>query len=312
MSNNERNRKLRDQIYTILDSYRLKDLVAELQKVGYRNPMSLFDDHPDGRDAVEEIIEAEEFIDEEERAFLIPAKLDLIALLYSMEMDELYGVTTVEQPEEKEKTRILHFPGAEPKTENSHNTFVFKLNLKGAQKPIWRRVEVPATLSFGDFHELIQLVFDWDNSHLHGFFDGRTKICGSDEDEYGASESEQAISLAQVFSAEKQKISYTYDFGDSHDLEITLEKIVAEPCEMPRLITGRRIPPPEDCGGIYQFELLREVAQNKKHPQFRELKETLEMMDLVDSRGNFCEAEFDREMIEMLNSDIEFWRENGL
>lgn len=42
-----------------------------------------------------------------------------------------------------------------------------QLDLDGHE--IWRRVQIPANYSFRSLHNLIQIVFDWQNYHLHEF-----------------------------------------------------------------------------------------------------------------------------------------------
>ncbi len=34
---------------------------------------------------------------------------------------------------------------------------------------IWRRLRIPSHTSLADFHHVIQIVFNWDNEHLHRF-----------------------------------------------------------------------------------------------------------------------------------------------
>ncbi len=34
---------------------------------------------------------------------------------------------------------------------------------------IWRRLRTPGSMSLADFHHIIQIVFGWDNDHLHRF-----------------------------------------------------------------------------------------------------------------------------------------------
>lgn len=47
--------------------------------------------------------------------------------------------------------------------------FQFKITLKDSKPPIWRRFEVKDTMTFYDLHKMIQIGFDWADSHLHGF-----------------------------------------------------------------------------------------------------------------------------------------------
>ena len=49
-------------------------------------------------------------------------------------------------------------------------TYQFKIQIKGITKPpVWRRVLVPDTFTFQQFHFLIQEVFGWENVHLYVF-----------------------------------------------------------------------------------------------------------------------------------------------
>ena len=49
-------------------------------------------------------------------------------------------------------------------------TFQFKIQLKNIKKPpVWRRVVVPANVSFSMFHSIIQVAMGWDNSHMYSF-----------------------------------------------------------------------------------------------------------------------------------------------
>jgi hypothetical protein len=43
------------------------------------------------------------------------------------------------------------------------------ITLRGIRPPIWRRVQVPGTLSLAALHDVIQRVFGWTDSHLHQF-----------------------------------------------------------------------------------------------------------------------------------------------
>ncbi len=298
------NSQRREKIYSLLDEYTLKDLLTELTLAGFENPISLFDDHPEGREAVEEMIEVEEFIDAEERSFLIPPKLDLLALLYSLEIDEKYGDDIEILPQKNEPAKILHFPT----NKSSVKTFQLKLALKGAASPIWRKIAIASDSTLADLHDIIQIVFEWDDCHLHAFYDGKTEYQSANSEPtniFDETEDESQAALFQIFTQEKHKIRYIYDFGDDHTIEISLDKIIPEHGKSVKLLSGKRMAPPEDCGGIYQFETIRTIAQDKMHPQFKEIREMAEMMDLIDHRGNFCEEVFDKEYIDLLNSELE-------
>ena len=100
------------------------------------------------------------------------------------------------------------------------------VTLKGIRPPIWRRVQAPGTLSLAAFHDVIQTVFGWTDTHLHQFvIAGRTYGQPDDFDE--AVEDESGVSLAEALGARTKRFLYVYDFGDNWEHEVAVEKIVA-------------------------------------------------------------------------------------
>ena len=73
------------------------------------------------------------------------------------------------------------------------------------------------------------------------------------------------------------KAVYTYDFGDSWEHVITLEKVLLpEPGRAyPVCIDGKRHGPPEACGGIPGFYSLLEAVADPAHDQQEELRDWL-------------------------------------
>lgn len=133
---------------------------------------------------------------------------------------------------------------------------VVKVNLYGAQPPVWRRLEIPSAMTLDLVHEVLQVAFRWDNYHLHGF----ETACGefgdpSYDDEWSRRGDESTVALAQVAAEEKAKVVYTYDFGDDWRHDLAVEKIVpASPgVAYPRCTAGRGEAPAEDSGGIWVF-----------------------------------------------------------
>ena len=69
---------------------------------------------------------------------------------------------------------------------------------------------------------------------------------------------------------------YEYDFGDSWQYEVLVEKLL--PGVADRTVTclaGARAGPPEDCGSIPGYENLVEAMADPKHPEREELLEWL-------------------------------------
>lgn len=166
----------------------------------------------------------------------------------------------------------------------SENTFQFKIQLKNISKPtVWRRLLMPADATFKDFHDAIQIAFGWENSHLFAFspdgYQSSPQIeLESDDDSFSNYEklNAETLTLDEIFTHEKQTYSYIYDFGDDWDHKITLEKIIPDQkTSIPKIIKAQGACPPEDCGGPWGYENLKEILADKKHPEHKEMKEWL-------------------------------------
>jgi putative DNA-invertase from lambdoid prophage Rac len=156
--------------------------------------------------------------------------------------------------------------------------YQLKITLKDIRPPIWRRVQVRSDATLAQLHWVIQISMGWTNSHLHSF-----NIQGN---EYGVPmpefdfddmkvRDEQTVKLSKVIPGEKFKFSYLYDFGDSWEHEILVEKVLeVDPTfDYPNCITGKRACPPEDCGGIWGYQNFLEVIQDPDHPEHEEMLE---------------------------------------
>lgn len=124
--------------------------------------------------------------------------------------------------------------------------FQLKVTLKGFKPPVWRRVEVKDTMTFSELHRVIQIAFDWTDTHLHEFqvkkmnstpIDEFVVISPADDDEFISSfisekYDEKILNLKAVFKKEKDRVLYIYDFGDNWEHDIVLEKILPEQEDM--------------------------------------------------------------------------------
>lgn len=121
-----------------------------------------------------------------------------------------------------------------------------KISLRHVLPACWRRVQVPASATLGDLHEVIQIAFAWDGDHLHAFTVGRRKY---GDPYFDAEFDEDKITLAAAFARARKAITYTYDFGDDWQHEIALEKSVQpDPAATyPVCVDGRGDAPVEDC-----------------------------------------------------------------
>jgi hypothetical protein len=102
--------------------------------------------------------------------------------------------------------------------------YQLKVGLLRWRPPIWRRILVPATITLGDLHAVIQILFGWDGDHLHQFEVGGKRYSDPYFDLGGDEKDETGVRLRETFTGATKKIRYQYDFGASWWHEITLER----------------------------------------------------------------------------------------
>ena len=165
-----------------------------------------------------------------------------------------------------------------------------KIVLIDTKPKIWRRLLVSSDILLVDFHRIIQTTMGWTNSHLHRFNDGVMDYSPK-EFEVEDSIDSRKVKLKKILKKEGSKILYEYDFGDSWDHDIILEKIIKEDVkgQIPECMSGKGNCPPEDCGGTWGYMDLLKTISNPKHEDYKS------MMDWLG--GEFDPAFFDKELI---------------
>ncbi|MCY7284275.1 MAG: plasmid pRiA4b ORF-3 family protein [Cyanobacteria bacterium CAN_BIN43] len=165
---------------------------------------------------------------------------------------------------------------ADQKQSTSSKIYQLKITLKDIRPPIWRRVQVRSDSTLAQLHWVIQSSMGWTNSHLHSFNIQGTEY-GVPMPEFAVDgmtvSDEQTVKLSKVIPGEKFKFSYVYDFGDSWEHEILIEKVLeVDPTfDYPNCITGKRACPPEDSGGVWGYRNFLEATQDLDHPEHEEM-----------------------------------------
>jgi len=160
---------------------------------------------------------------------------------------------------------------------------VYQLKITLLGLPVWRKLEVRGDMSLGLLHAVIQVAMGWTNSHLHQFIAGKKRYTDMDTLDGGGLDDgmdfdEDEITLMDIAPKAKKKFVYEYDFGDSWEHGILVEKISAE--ELPlryvaQCLDGKGACPPEDCGGIGGYADLLEIIHDPKHPEYESMMEWL-------------------------------------
>lgn len=146
--------------------------------------------------------------------------------------------------------------------------FQLKVAVADIEPEIWRRVLVPADIGLGRLHAVLQAAMGWTNSHLHQFrlrdrtfSDPRLDVDGELE-----FEDERKVTLDRLVG-KGQALQYEYDFGDSWEHELMIEKVVEPDSRLhyPLCIGGARACPPEDVGGVGGYLEFLIALRDREH-----------------------------------------------
>jgi hypothetical protein len=158
--------------------------------------------------------------------------------------------------------------------------YQLKIVLLGSGPPVWRRLHVPGDATLDWLHAVLQVAIGWTNSHLHQFMVGEDRYSDTRHNfaEYeGDPEIREArkFTLRQIAPREQDAFGYEYDFGDSWEHEITVEKILppdAAAATTAVCLDGACACPPEDCGGVWGYTNLLKILKDRKHPEHKTMK----------------------------------------
>ena len=119
---------------------------------------------------------------------------------------------------------------------------------------IWRRISFPHGFTFKILHEVIQIIFGWQNYHLHECNASGLSIISRemedvDPDDYSNVAFENDIDIDVVLMNETA-IDYTYDYGQEWQLTIEIEKKEEKGTNYPILMEYGGLMAREDCDGV--------------------------------------------------------------
>jgi len=195
-----------------------------------------------------------------------------------------FGGSKDAEPQKKVKTQKQHPPGSK--------VFQFRIVLQDVKPEIWRRFQVLGTVKLDEFCAILCAVMGWSNSHLRMLFIDDKGYAPPEDEGMGLPPlDETKYTLQKVVTSSQNRLQFDYDFGDSWQHELVLEKIEAPQDGQiyPRCLEGQNACPPEDVGGVEGYADFLKAIRNPKH---REHKNMLEWVG-----GKFDPKKFDLEAI---------------
>lgn len=152
--------------------------------------------------------------------------------------------------------------------------YQIKVTLDNIGPPIWRRILVSGNTTLLKLHDIMQIVMGWDDAHLHMFTIEGLSYSDPAVDVSGdlGTINEANYKLSQVIHREGQRFKYEYDFGDSWNHTLLVEKILSpvEGLRYPLCLQGRRACPPEDVGGVWGYKNFLEALRDPSHDEHEE------------------------------------------
>ena len=194
--------------------------------------------------------------------------------------------------------------------------YQIKCKLLHTKPAVFRTLLVDSNVNFYELHHILQIAMGWVNYHLFNFrYHDYYLELPNEEDEMNKNFSRfqkvdpRTITLKEFFISLKSKIIYTYDFGDSWEHEIELQKVIEPDASMilPLCIKGKHACPQEDCGSIPGYYNLIEIMKKPKHREYKEYVDWLggEPYDMTAFDINFVNEE-----LQHLKEYINEWEED--
>ncbi len=105
-------------------------------------------------------------------------------------------------------------PLKQPKPKKIPDLLQLQIELAWIKPKIWRRILVPASITLGNLHQVLQVTFGWGDYHLHEFdFGGERYGIPDPEFDWEPVRSETRIQLKTALGS-MASFKYIYDFGD--------------------------------------------------------------------------------------------------
>jgi Plasmid pRiA4b ORF-3-like protein/SEC-C motif len=129
--------------------------------------------------------------------------------------------------------------------------YLLRFELQDTDLLVRRFVRVPVTTSLAELHHLLQIVFQWEDRHLHDF---TVKGRRYSDLRFGLDDTLcEDVPLCGL-CVRGDRFLYNYDFGDDWRVSVEVIRDYDWTEHIPRFIGGLGPAPPEDCGGIPGFE----------------------------------------------------------
>ena len=162
--------------------------------------------------------------------------------------------------------------------------FQLKVMIKNSKPPIWRRIVVPAGITFSQLSIILNKSMGWCGYHLFEFEFYHLNLHildGIEDDDFSYhlyNYMEASTTYVREFLEDNAWFTYTYDLGDNWEHRVTVEKIIEDyEYNYPIVLKYKGDCPVEDCGGIYGYYEKLDIISNETHPEYEEISDWMDM-----------------------------------
>ena len=160
--------------------------------------------------------------------------------------------------------------------------YQLKITLNNVTPPVWRRVAVPANLSFSQLAYVFNTVMGWCGYHLFMFTFYRDMLEIEEEspdypfeemwDDRERLEAKRTC-IGDILDEDVKSFTYIYDFGDDWHHTVKVEKVLDLDKNCSQLLKYKGECPKEDCGGPWGYRTLVETLSNPEDPEYEDMME---------------------------------------
>jgi hypothetical protein len=155
---------------------------------------------------------------------------------------------------------------------------VIRVHLLWSEPEIWRRISLDPELTLYQVHEVLQVIFEWENDHLHEFTKRRE---GKPDTTYtppwdvlksspypSRDVDESTVKLGTLLRRLGSTLHYTYDPMTDWTHVLAIEERRPAAADEPRaqLLDGGMAAPEESIGGIARYSEMLKAWHNPRHP----------------------------------------------
>lgn len=146
------------------------------------------------------------------------------------------------------------------------NTLRLRVTMREVEPKVERVIDVPASITLDELHEVLQVAIGWTDSHLHQFRTDDAVYTVPFED-WG--EDDEVDERGVRLSALPLRFGYAYDLGDGwqHDVEV-----LGRGDDRPGCVGGQGACPPEDCGGPGGYAELLDALADPTHREHESMR----------------------------------------